>query len=124
MLALVAFWTLVTNHCALEAIPGLGLLACSPQGNDAVPHEPTDCGDEDACAAVESGFYKSEEGQVSAKKPFFASAAFVLAALSQVTAAETAAGVAVPVIAGPELAHTWQFSFRTALPPRAPSFLS
>jgi hypothetical protein len=33
-------------------------------------------------------------------------------------------GLAPPGTAPPQLSHRWQFSFRTALPPRAPSLIS
>lgn len=120
---MVAFWALMTNHCALEMIPSLSFLACSPQ-TEAARHVPDDCGDEgDACATVESGNYKSEESQVSAGKAPLANA-FMLALLSELTALESLVGRASPEVIPPELAHVWQFSFRTALPPRAPSFIS
>jgi hypothetical protein len=124
VLALVAFWALVTNHCALEDIPGLGFLACATQVSEDVPHQPSGCGDDDACADVESGFYKSEESQVSAGKASVAPVAFVLALLSDLSALEPTASQISAEATPPELAHTWHFSFRTALPPRAPSFLS
>ena len=61
---MVAFWALMTNHCALEMIPSLSFLACSPQ-TEAARHLPDDCGDEgDACATIESGNYKSKESQL------------------------------------------------------------
>ena len=119
---MVAFWALMTNHCALEMIPSLSFLACSPQ-TEAARHLPDDCGDEgDACATVESGNYKSEESQVSAGEAPVANA-FVLALLSDL-ARESLVSRPAPEIIPPEFAHVWQFTFRTALPPRAPSFLS
>jgi hypothetical protein len=121
VLALVALWALMTNHCGLENIPGLKFLACSPQTEAA--HQPSDCGDNDACATVESGIYKSEESQVLAGKASFAPVAFTLVLLSEFAPLEPAASQ-VSAEPPPEFVHTWQFSFRTALPPRAPSFLS
>lgn len=122
-LAFLAFWALMTNHCALEFVPGFDLFACSPQ-EEATPHQPTDCGDEDACATIESGLYKSEQSHLSAGKAPVVSVAFALALLSPPAALERAASQVSPEATPPELAHTWHFSFRTALPPRAPSLVS
>lgn len=120
---MVAFWALMTNHCALEKIPSLSFLACSPE-TEASQHLPNNCGDDsDACATVESGEYKSEERLVSAGKAPLG-AAFLLVMLSNFTVLESLVSRALPEIIPPELAHVWQFSFRTALPPRAPSFIS
>ncbi|MCI0538431.1 MAG: hypothetical protein L0Z50_24760 [Verrucomicrobiales bacterium] len=120
---LIAFWVLMTSHCGWERIPGLKFLACTPLA-EAAPHQPSDCGDDDACATVESGNYKSEEGQVSAPKAPILPVAFALALLSDLAALEPPASEISPEATPPELAHVWQFSFRTALPPRAPSFIS
>ena len=122
-LGMIAFWALMSNHCALEMVPGLSFLACSPQ-TEAARHLPDDCGDEgDACATVESGNYRSEESLVSAGKAPMANA-FVLALLSDLPDLESLASRPSLEIVPPELARVWQFSFRTALPPRAPSRLS
>ena len=124
VLAVVAFWALMTNHCGLELISGLEFLACSPQA-EATPHQPTDCGDEnDACATVESGLYKSEPSEISAGKAFFPAVALAVALLSQTDAPEPSADQFLFRCSPPELLKTWQFSFRTALPARAPSLLS
>jgi hypothetical protein len=122
ILGFVAFWAVITNHCSLELVPGLDFLACSPQ-TEATPHQPSDCGDDDACATIESGLYKSEQRQVSAGKAPFLSVAYTLALLAHAVAFEPAAS-RVPEHSPPELVHTWQFLSRAALPPRAPSFLS
>lgn len=122
--ALVAVWALVSNHCPLEAISGLEFLACSPESATS-PHQPSDCGDEkDACATVEAGLYKTEESQISAGKVSFAAVKFILALLSDAGAPTRTSSQALPEESPPELAHTWQFTSRTALPPRAPSFIS
>lgn len=124
VLALAAFWALVTSHCGLENTFGLEFLTCSTEAADATPHQSSDCGDDDACATIESGCYKSEERQVSVTKPCLAPAALALPLLSERTDFESAARLLAPATTPPELAHAWQFSFRTALPPRAPSLLS
>lgn len=124
MLAVVAFWALMANHCGLELIPGLDFLACSPQA-EASPHQPSNCGDDsDACATVESGLYKSEQSEFSVGKAFLPVVALAVALLSQTDAPESSAGQFLSQGSPPELLKTWQFSFRTALPVRAPSIVS
>ncbi len=124
VLALAAFWALVTSHCGLENTFGLEFLTCSTKAADSTPHPSSDCGDDDACATIESGYYKSDEKQVSVLKPDLVPLALTLALLSEPATDEFAPGLAPPETAPPELAQAWQFSFRTALPPRAPSLLS
>lgn len=123
VLAIVAFWALVTNHCGLEMIPGLKLLACSPQ-TQAAAHLPSGCGDNDGCATVESGQYRPEENQLSSGNVPLVALVYALTVLSDLVALEPQLAQISPEVTPPELAQTWHFSFRTALPPRAPSFVS
>jgi len=123
---MLAVWALAFNHCALELIPSLEWLVCSPQAETS-PHQPSDCGDDrDACSTVESGLFKVEENQVfSAKAPTASAAFFALAILSNLLAPESSVCQQVsPWRTPPEFERVWQFSLRTALPPRAPSFSS
>jgi hypothetical protein len=120
-LLLVALWPLATSHCGLEQLPGLEFLACadetSPQS-----HQDTDC-ETDSCASVESGFYKTEEGHQAVPTPPLDASAFLTATLLEAAQTSTPTGIAFDSIP-PELPKIWQFSFRTALPPRAPSSVS
>lgn len=119
VLTLLAFWLAASNHCRLESIPGLSFLGCCEQG-DGVPGQDSDC-QTDGCAAVESGFYKMEDGQASTSAPPLVPLTLLRPLLSvQVPPAFIVTLDVVP----PELPVTWQFSFRTAAPPRAPSFVS
>lgn len=122
-LVFIALWALMSNHCGLEAITGLEVLACSSSADDESGHLPADCGDEDACATVESGLYKPEEGRVAAAAAPDIDVSFVsVLALEPSSIHESER----PVTAGPSppgLAQAWQFSSRAALPPRAPSLL-
>ena len=124
VLALAAFWALVTSHCGLENTFGLEFLTCSTESDHSAPHQSSDCGDDDACATIESGYYKSEEKQVSVVKPDLALLALTFALLAEPATDESAPGLAPLQTAPPELAHAWQFSCRTTLPPRAPSLFS
>ena len=117
---LLALWVPATMHCALETVPGLSFLQwCC--GSDEAPQAAHDCS-QDSCSAVESGFYKIEDNPTVAPG---------LAALLALTDSD---GFVEPPAdppphstpassAPPELPRFWQFSYRTALPPRAPSFV-
>ena len=119
MFGFLAFWLVASNHCRLEQIPGLNFIACCEQG-DGEPTQDKDC-ETDGCAALESGFYKMEDGQASVCAPQLAVLSLLLPLLSvQVQPVSTVTPDSVP----PELPVTWQFSFRAAAPPRAPSLVS
>jgi hypothetical protein len=105
----------------LEKLPGLMFLACADD-TAATTHQEDGC-DTDSCASVESGFYKIEDaGQVVPMPPLIPSA-FLTATMLE--AARPAVFQSVIFDFAPtELPRLWQFSQRTALPPRAPSFVS
>jgi len=107
-------WLVATNHCRLEVIPCLSFFACCQQ-EDGVPAPADDC-DTDGCATVESGFYKLEDAQ--ALLPPMVPAILPTPRLTvELPALTTILFDASP----PELPGTWQFSTRSAAPPRAPS---
>lgn len=117
-LGLVALWPVLTSHCQLEAIASLGFLVCC-EHDDAIPHQDSDC-DTDGCAVIEGGFYKIEEDDVMVASPEEALGMVPKRLPTAPTATESvcfSANTAVP----PELPSSWQFSFRAALPPRAPT---
>jgi hypothetical protein len=116
---MVAFWAIMMNHCALEKIANLGFLACLAE--DGKSHQASDCSDKDSCATIESGQYKSEDSHCSVSEESLLSTALVLACLQDLAASEPLLTSRSFEWAPPELAPGWQFSFRTALPPRAPS---
>lgn len=115
-LILAVFWLPVTMHCALEGLPGLDFLACCSH-EDATPHEDDDC-QGDACAVVESGFYKLQDhedlvaaaGDIEVVDPFDSAGD------------ESKVERGVPAEPHPQCIG-WQFSSRAAPLPRAPSFL-
>lgn len=117
VLALVAVWPLAMNHCQLETVPGLTFLHVSGHSEGK-----GDCG-ADGCPTVESGSYRAEDGQ--------APQAIVLASLD-IRPKEQLLPVPPPAeiipycltAAPPEFPASRQFVFRTASPPRAPSFAS
>ena len=117
----LVLWLPLTSHCLLE---GAGLMpdilrcsdTCAPDGKD------QGC-EGDACCSLESAAYK-----VDSERPAFITS--VLGLLLPVLF-HSVEPPAVPqnslgflTVTSPELPVTWQFSCRTALPPRAPSFVS
>jgi hypothetical protein len=121
-LALAVLWLPVSVHCQLEQLPGLDFLSCCDHEDTTAPHQDDDC-EGDACAVVESGLYKSEERQISLPAPDLAPVVFQLLPSPDPLSCTVARG-GVDGTAPPELARVWQFSFRAALPPRAPSLVS
>ena len=114
----LALWGLATLHCDLEQVPGFEfLVSCHPQN---APHQDNDC-DNDGCSAVESGFYQLEKQPPAVSAPLLV-LSFVLP-LWEVATPRPAPHLALERLNGspPELPRVWQFSSRTALPPRAPS---
>jgi len=106
-------WVPVTSHCAWENLPGFQFFQCATDAE-----QDSDC-ESDACVQVESASYKVSETQTTVPVP-------PLTVLFQVSLLEMLpAQQPLPVTASPpEIPLGWQFSFRTALPPRAPSFVS
>jgi len=117
---LALLWLPMASHCDLEHLPGLGFLACCDHP-DTAPHQDEDC-QTDVCASVESGNYKTEERAVMAPAPALVEAILtpLATAAPENPSATVAATSSVPI----ELPQLWQFAFRTAAPPRAPSLVS
>jgi len=120
VLLLLAFWGLAISHCALEQLPGLEFLACCHHPETA-PHQDNDC-DQDGCSVVESGFYKMEEQAASVPVPLLVLS--LVLPLWEAIPPTLAPNSKLLSSAPPELPRVWQFSWRTALPPRAPSLAS
>lgn len=121
VLALVALWVPATLHCQLEELPGLQFLACCDHGETA-PHQDDDCRT-DSCAMVEGGLYKTNNSKVTAAPMV---SRLVVNPVVTLSANPLSTGLRSHLASdkSPELPVTWQFSRRTALPPRAPSFVS
>lgn len=119
VLTVLAFWGLAVMHCQLEAVPGLGFLKVCCFVDPGAPIPAEDC-DSDGCGDVEKGGYRMEEQTVSPLQ-----SPLILAVLS--VAIQSPEPVLEPVTQAasfppPDLPAGWQFSLRTALSPRAPSF--
>ena len=120
--ALTAFaWLSMTMHCQLEKVPGFEFLACLTESN-CHSTESSSKGDAGCCSAEKSE-YKAEQLRITIQTPdLLAISAAPLLDLANSLPAEVSIGI---LTAGPpELPTSWQFSFRTALPPRAPSLAS
>jgi hypothetical protein len=115
---LLALWVPVTMHCELEAAVQSSLLQCCC--GDESAQRPANCAD-NVCSSVETGFYKVEENE-NAIAPVLVFAVFV-ADIFDLPTPEPALHPATPEPdPPPELPRSWQFSYRAALSPRAPSF--
>ena len=121
---IVTLWVAASFHCRLEVLTGFELLSCcqhsEPEQSPA--HHEKECND-DGCAAVERGFYKPARLEDAPVMPLLALNAWLspLPALDLSSASKHLVSVSS---SPPELPKAWQFSQRTALPPRAPSFVS
>ncbi len=124
VMAVLVLWVLAANHCRLEFVTGSAFLACCDHETAELPagHHDGDCED-DACAAVEEGLYKTESCQIALSKPTCAVLATFLPAVRACTRPPHTAPI---LTAGPrpEPGNPWQFTARTALSPRAPSVAS
>jgi hypothetical protein len=118
MLALVLYG-LASMHCTLEGVPGFEFLKTCCFA-DSAPSAPQDC-DSDECV-VESESYRVEEQTVSAPQPLLLLA--LLASVIEVPLPEAQVASLLASESPPEIPKIWQFSHRTALPPRAPSIAS
>ncbi len=112
------FWIGTTSHCTLEAVPGLEFLSCA--GEEAAA-EDSHCED-DGCEEVENGLYFHQQinpvaAHVLAILPFD-----LFAPLEDFKSDAVKPGTILDSF--PELPPSWQFVYRTALPARAPSFVS
>jgi hypothetical protein len=115
-------WALASNHCKLEQIPGLAFLACCQHEEASVPHQDDNC-QTDGCASFENQLYKTENAQHFLDEPTFHFSPYLNPLPGELSSSQAGRRV-LPAAAPLELARFWQFSYRTALPPRAPSFLS
>jgi hypothetical protein len=119
-LTVLALWGLAAMHCKLEAVPGLEFLKTCCFADSSTPSSKGCEGD--GCGAVEDGNYRAEEQSAFAPQPvlFLALVARIIEAPLPEFPPYTFGTCHPP----PDLPKAWQFSYRTALPPRAPSFVA
>jgi hypothetical protein len=117
---MVLVWLPAVWCCLIDASGLLGKQdCCSKEHSHSVPG-PGNC--DKPCGALASATYLPQEGHVVILAPLGVSL-FDVASLVEVQQ-PARIGRHFPATAPPELADHWQFSFRTALSPRAPSFVS
>ena len=120
-LVLALVWLPAVSCCLIDASGLLGKQdCCSKEHSHSVP-SPGNC--DQPCGMLASATYLPQQDQVLIVAPLGVPLFDV--AFSRVELQRPAGvGRDLPAAAPPELAGCWQFSFRTALPPRAPSFAS
>jgi hypothetical protein len=121
---LATLWVAAGSHCLLEVLPGFEFLSCCqhPETEKTPAHHEKDCGG-DACVTIELGFYKAAQPQSALLKPSLSFVAWLIASPDVCLAGPSDSLLSVSS-SPPELVRFWQFFQRTALPPRAPSFVS
>jgi hypothetical protein len=114
---LAVLWVPIVGHCVLEKMPGLEFLQCAGENGQ------SDCDDSgDACSELENPNYKLSKTNLEVPQPEFAILFHLLFQDSIRNVLETQPKRLNEV--PPEISSSWQFSLRTALPPRAPSLIS
>ncbi len=115
LVALVV-WLIATSHCRLAALPALGFLTCAhAQTAPDCDHPDND----DSCASVESGSYRSEDSLRLVVAP---DCLLTLSEVPRVVSrqADSVVALSMPSTGPPRLA-SWRFLIRAAGNPRAPS---
>jgi hypothetical protein len=112
-IVLAVLWAPLTSHCTWENFPGLQFMQCATDTT-----ENSDCED-DACATLEKAWYKVAETDTAVPLPFL-HVLFHLSSIDFTPSEQMASLTSVPG----DIPTGWQFTFRTALPSRAPSFVS
>ncbi len=121
---MATLWVVVGFHCQLEVLPGFEFLSCCQHSTTAKApaHHANDC-DDDGCATIELGFFKQADPPAAPATPLLAFVAW-LVPLPDDFQADPLSCLATASPVPPDLSRIWQFFQRTALPPRAPSFVS
>lgn len=114
--ALALLWLGLPVHCQLEAVAASGVVTCCIE-SDCAPQRDAGCA-EDFCGSLESETYFPQKSQTFAKEPVLQPINFALEAIALKPEAPSGSAISDGV---PMLTCSWQFVFRTAAPPRAPS---
>jgi hypothetical protein len=118
---LVLLWVPATSCCLLDASGLFGKPDCCAKDHSKPVPKPGGC--DKACGLLASALYFSQQSQAL----FDASMDHVAVAFTYIVAEPSLPLLpeqSWPATGPPELAGHWQFSYRTALPPRAPSLAS
>lgn len=118
---LVLVWLPATSLCLLESA---GLIekgeCCSKESEHPAPGK-TGC--DEPCGVVAAGRYLFQQDHFVLSAPVVETLDCCAPAFLEMQP-PGGSGCDAPATAPPELAGCWHFAFRTALPPRAPSFVS
>jgi hypothetical protein len=120
---LLAAWYACTLHCSLEMMTSDEPLACCDDAKVAshsnhTPVSPDHC----VCDWVKSGGYALSKCVALAPAPDNVLLLFTLPSFREDSLTDQS--LPKPIDSPPEPVASWQFSFRTASPPRAPSMVS
>ena len=110
-------WLSATNHCLLENFSFAATDQCCATEKSAPASNNHHC---ENCDVVENIGFKFEQDNSF----YFAHAAFFLPVLPIEQSSNQQSFVPIEISTQPQLPAAWQFVFRTALPVRAPSFIS
>ena len=123
--ALATLWVAAGSHCRLEVLPGFEFLSCCqhPEDEKSPAHHEKDAAD-DGCAAIELGFYKLDQAATCAAETVAGAGRLVGPFAGRIARPAPWTHAVSASSSPPELSRIWQFFQRTALPPRAPSFVS
>jgi hypothetical protein len=120
-LSVLALWGLAAMHCNLETLPGMEFLrSCCFVDSSTASHNGCEG---DGCEAVENAKYLPGQASVSVPQPALFLALGVSAVEAPLPKLRLYHCTNPDPDPPPDLSKAWQFSFRTALPPRAPSFI-
>jgi len=122
-LLLLGTWFPCTVHCSLEMMASAGPLPCCDNAkvgsnSSQPPASPDHC----VCSWMKSGGYAFSKCAPLVSSPDDVLLVFTLSPLSE----DSLTDLTLPklIYSPPKFTTSWQFSFRTALPPRAPSVAS
>lgn len=122
-LLLAILWLPVSSHCLLlESASTLEFLSCCAHEDKTTEHHEDECAT-DSCSIVEGAQYKSSLQRVTVP-PLDTHVAFELPPLLVTTLKSAVITAHQSDDALAQLPVAWQFSARTAQPPRAPSLVS
>ena len=120
-LMVLALWATCTLRCELEVLAGSAAMSCCDEAGEESNQAPAQL-QHCICSFVQSGGFIVERSNVPIPLP--SDALFIPTAPPQAGVSLSALAPADLIFSPPELAKSWQFSYRAAAPPRAPSFVS
>ncbi len=118
---LMLVWLPATSLCLMESAGFIKKGDCCSKDSDRTA--PGKAGCDEPCGVLASGGYLFQQDHFVLSAPVFVISDFCIPITLEIQP-PPGIGRDAPATAPPELVGCWHFSFRTALPPRAPSFVS